>query len=139
MYPKKEIPATAGFSFGIIILMKELTPEEKRIIEEKGAEAPFAGEFVNHKENGTYTCKRCGAKLFHSDTKFDSGSGWPSFDDAIEGAVKEVLDKDGIRTEIVCASCDAHLGHVFKGEKMTDKDVRHCVNSVSLGFQKDEE
>lgn len=126
-----------GFSFGILRVMNEnLTEEERRIIEEKGTEAPFTGKFVDHKEDGTYTCKNCGVKLFNSDAKFDSGSGWPSFDDAIEDSVKEVLDKDGVRTEIVCANCSAHLGHVFKGEEMTEKNVRHCVNSASLDFEK---
>ena len=116
--------------------MKELNSEEKRIIEEKGTEAPFSGEFVHHREDGIYTCKKCGAKLFHSDAKFDSGSGWPSFDETLPGAVKEVLDADGQRTEIVCAKCNAHLGHVFEGEQMTEKNIRHCVNSTSLDFEK---
>lgn len=116
--------------------MKELNSEEKRIIEEKGTEAPFSGQFVDHKEEGVYTCKKCGTKLFSSDTKFDSGSGWPSFDDSFPSAVKEVLDTDGMRTEIVCSNCDAHLGHVFKGENMTEKNIRHCVNSISLDFEK---
>lgn len=116
--------------------MKELTPEEKNIIENKGTEAPFSGEFLHHKEDGTYTCKQCGARLFNSDAKFDSGSGWPSFDEEIEGAVVRILDADGQRTEIVCAKCSAHLGHVFEGEGMTEKNIRHCVNSASLDFEK---
>ena len=113
---------------------KELTPEAKRVIEDCGTERAFTGKFLNHKEKGTYTCARCDAPLFSSETKFDSGSGWPSFDDAIDGAVKELPDPDGRRVEIRCARCDGHLGHVFRGEKMTAKNTRHCVNSVSLGF-----
>lgn len=112
----------------------KLTDREAYVIEQKGTEAPFSGKYVHHKEDGTYTCKRCGAPLFESDTKFDSRSGWPSFDDAIKGAVKEVPDADGERTEIVCATCGAHLGHVFVGEGFTGKNTRHCVNSVSLNF-----
>jgi peptide methionine sulfoxide reductase msrA/msrB len=112
----------------------ELTPEEERVIVHKGTEPPFSGKLVSQKADGTYTCRRCGASLFSSKTKFDSGTGWPSFDEAIEGAVEEIPDADGMRTEIVCANCGAHLGHVFKGEGFTDKSVRHCVNSVSLDF-----
>ena len=112
----------------------KLTPEEEQVIVFKGTERPFTGEYYDHNEDGTYTCKRCGVPLFSSDAKFDSGSGWPSFDDAIPGAVKEVPDADGWRTEIVCSNCGAHLGHVFSGEGFTDKDIRHCVNSTSLCF-----
>lgn len=115
----------------------KLTQEEQRIIVRKGTEVPFTGEFYKHKEDGIYVCKNCGTELFDSKTKFESGSGWPSFDDSIKGAVKEVPDKDGRRTEIVCANCGAHLGHVFRGEEMTTKDTRHCVNSVSLSFKKE--
>lgn len=116
--------------------MNELTPEEKRVILEKGTEAPFTGEFYTHNEEGMYTCKQCGIPLFPSDAKFESGSGWPSFDDAFPGAVQEIPEADG-RTEIVCSNCGAHLGHVFKNEGFTEKNVRHCVNSISLGFKKD--
>jgi len=112
----------------------KLTKEEEQVIINKGTERPFSGIYNNFFENGTYKCKRCGAALFKSDTKFDGHCGWPSFDDAIEGAVKEVPDADGMRTEIVCANCGAHLGHVFLGEGFTDKNTRHCVNSVSLSF-----
>ncbi len=113
---------------------KMLTDKEKNVIENKGTEPPFSGEYVHHKTDGTYSCKRCGAELFRSEDKFDSRSGWPSFDDAIEESVKMIPDPDGMRTEIVCSSCDAHLGHAFEGEGFTDKNIRHCVNSVSLDF-----
>ena len=113
-----------------------LSSEEKKVIVYKGTEMPFSGEFYKHKENGIYVCKNCGADLFDSQAKFESGSGWPSFDDSIKNAVKEIPDKDGRRIEIVCANCEAHLGHVFRGEYMTQKNTRHCVNSLSLDFKK---
>jgi peptide methionine sulfoxide reductase msrA/msrB len=112
----------------------DLTKEESQVINNKATEAPFKGKYTNSKEKGTYICKKCGAALYHSTDKFESDCGWPSFDDEIKGAVDRYPDPDGMRTEIVCHSCGAHLGHVFTGERLTDKNVRHCVNSVSLDF-----
>lgn len=120
------------------MLFNTLTPEEELVIIGKGTERPFTGKYLDNKESGTYTCKRCDEPLYRSDDKFDSQCGWPSFDDEIEGAVKRLPDADGIRVEIVCANCGGHLGHVFEGERFTDKNTRHCVNSVSLEFIADD-
>ena len=144
------------YTFGLIIILvimanKTSGQEEKRynflnefetyVIENKGTERAWTGEYTSLKDDGTYLCKKCGQALFRSNDKFDSHCGWPSFDDEIPGAVNRNLDDDMRRTEITCAACGAHLGHVFEGEKLTTKNTRHCVNSISMKFipkEKDE-
>ena len=116
------------------IQLNELTPEEERVIVHKGTEIPFSGEYESNYASGTYVCKRCGAPLYRSEDKFDAHCGWPSFDQEIKGSVKRQPDPDGMRIEIECARCGAHLGHVFIGEGLTPRNTRHCVNSISMKF-----
>ncbi len=111
-----------------------LTPEERAVIERKGTEWPFTGEYDDFYEPGTYICRRCNAELYHSVDKFDAHCGWPAFDKEIKGAVKYLLDDDGYRIEVQCAACDGHLGHVFIGERLTETNTRHCINSISMRF-----
>ncbi len=114
--------------------INRLTEEEKQIIEEKGTEAPFSGEYDNFYKQGIYICRKCNSPLFSSSAKFDAGCGWPSFDENFPDAVRRVPDSDERRIEIQCAKCGGHLGHVFIGEDLTDKNTRHCVNSLSIRF-----
>ena len=114
---------------------RKLTRAEEAVIVHRGTERPFSGEFEHTTRSGTYACKRCGTALYRSGDKFDAGCGWPSFDQELPGAVARVPDPDGERTEIRCAACGAHLGHVFEGERLTPRNVRHCVNSISLVFE----
>lgn len=125
---------TSASNRGIIGYMNSLTEQEKYIILHKGTEQPFSGELLGETRPGLYVCRQCEAPLYRSTDKFDSHCGWPSFDDEIAGAVKRTLDADGQRVEITCAKCGGHLGHVFEGEYLTPKNVRHCVNSVSMKF-----
>jgi peptide methionine sulfoxide reductase msrA/msrB len=128
------VTPTAADSTKGVPMLKNLTPQERYVIVRKGTEPPFVGKYTSFFQPGTYTCKRCGAKLFESSSKFRSDCGWPSFDEQIPEAVRWLPDADGMRTEIVCAACGAHLGHVFLGEQFTAKNTRYCVNSISMGF-----
>ena len=129
----KETPVKKSSKMG----WNQLTKEEEDVIVNKGTEYPGTGTLLNNKAKGTYTCKRCNAELYRSESKFESECGWPSFDDEIKGAVLRIPDADGSRTEIVCANCKAHLGHVFFGEGFTAKNTRNCVNSISMNFVPD--
>lgn len=131
---------TMTYNFTLLLLDKslmeysKLNSNEEDVILDKRTEPAFSGEYDNFFEKGTYVCRRCGIPLYHSDTKFNAGCGWPSFDSVIKDVVLEKTDPDGERIEISCANCGAHLGHIFRGEKLTPKDTRHCVNSASLRF-----
>lgn len=124
-------------------MYNKLTSQEEDIIEGKGTEVPFSGEYDNFYEDGTFICRKCNAPLFSSESKFDAKCGWPSFDEEYPNSIKRLPDlvdpersrrADGERTEIQCATCGAHLGHEFKGENLTEKNTRHCVNSLSIRF-----
>jgi len=114
--------------------MNTLTPEEEDVIVHKGTERPFTGEYDDFLKDGVFVCRRCSSPLFSSKNKFDAGCGWPAFDENYPEAVKRITDEDGQRTEILCGNCTAHLGHVFEGEELTQKNTRHCVNSLSIRF-----
>ena len=114
--------------------MNRLTEEEADVIEHKGTESPFTGEYDDFFKDGVFICRRCNSPLFSSKSKYDAGCGWPAFDENYPDAVKRLEDEDGHRTEIRCSNCDGHLGHVFEGEEQTEKNTRHCVNSLSIRF-----
>lgn len=126
--------STPAFQIDSMTGYNSLNEEEQRVILQKGTEYPYTGEYTDNKASGTYVCRQCNSPLYRSEDKFDSRCGWPSFDDELEGAVKRQTDADGRRTEIICNNCGGHLGHVFTGEGFTDKNIRHCVNSISMVF-----
>ena len=112
----------------------QLTPEERYVIESKGTERPFTGEYDDFYEVGSYVCRKCNAELYRSEDKFNAHCGWPAFDKEVPGAVKRLPDPDGMRIEVECANCEGHLGHVFMGEGFTPTNARHCINSISMKF-----
>ncbi len=130
----RQVDSTSAVPDRQVQAYRVLSPEEHYILNEMGTERPFSGEYNNHYETGTYHCRQCGSPLYNSEAKFNSGTGWPSFDDAVPGAVTSVPDPRGIGTEIICSYCNGHLGHIFIGEGLTAKNTRHCVNSLALSF-----